>query len=125
MKEGLRAKTAAGALPVQMTKQAAGPGAYSPEILILAPSRELAMQIETEAKKFTAATGLATLACYGGTGTRGQQLGELRQRPECVVGTLGRLNDFLDNEKHWFGVKTVRFLILDEADMMLGEGLGD
>merc|ERR1712217_181807 len=31
--------------------------------------------------------------------------------------------DFIDNEKHWFGVKNVRFLILDEADMMLGEGL--
>jgi len=49
-----------GALPVQMTKSAAGPGAYSPEVLVLAPSRELVMQIEQEAQKFTAATGIKT-----------------------------------------------------------------
>jgi len=106
-----------------MLKQAAGPGAYSPEILVLAPSRELAMQIEAEARKFTARVGIATLACYGGEGLRKAQLGQLRERPECVVGTVGRLNDFIDNEKHWFGVKNVRFLVLDEADHMLGEGL--
>jgi superfamily II DNA/RNA helicase len=122
MKEGLKPRTE-GSLPVQMTKAAAGPGAYSPEILVLAPSRELVMQIETEAHKFTAATGITSLACYGGTGTRAQQLGQLRERPNCVVATMGRLTDFLDCERHWFGVKTVKFLILDEADHMLGEGL--
>jgi len=125
LKEGLRTKTeSSGDLPIQMQKQAAGPGAYSPEILVLAPSRELAVQIETEARRFTEPVGIATLACYGGEGLRRQQLGRLRERPECVVGTVGRLNDFLDNEKHWFGVKGVRFLVLDEADHMLGEGLG-
>lgn len=122
MQEGLRPKTQSD-LPVQMQKQAAGPGAYSPEILVLAPSRELAVQIESEAKKFTEHVGIATLACYGGEGLRKQQLGRLRERPECVVGTVGRLNDFIQNEKHWFGVKNVRFLVLDEADHMLGEGL--
>eukprot|EP00928_Gymnodinium_smaydae_P035528 TRINITY_DN24992_c0_g1_i1.p1 TRINITY_DN24992_c0_g1~~TRINITY_DN24992_c0_g1_i1.p1 ORF type:complete len:587 (+),score=100.78 TRINITY_DN24992_c0_g1_i1:63-1823(+) len=111
------------ALPVQMLKPASGAGAYSPQILVLAPSRELVMQIETEAKKFSAATGITTLACYGGAGMRGAQLGRLREHPECVVGSVGRLNDFIDNEKHWFGVSSVRFLILDEADAMLGEGL--
>jgi len=122
LRDGLRSKRNDAALPVQMEKQAAGPGAYSPEILVLAPSRELAMQIETEATRFTKAVGIATLACFGG-GNRAVQLGKLRQQPECVVGTLGRLNDFLESEKHWFGVRTVRFLILDEADLMLGEGL--
>eukprot|EP00439_Symbiodinium_sp_Y106_P073816 s1030_g14.t1 len=51
------------------------------------------------------------------------RLGRLRERPECVVGTVGRLIDFIENEKHWFGVRNVRFLILDEADAMIGEGL--
>lgn len=129
LKEGLRSKNEATgggtgeALPVQMQKLAQGAGAFSPEVLVLAPSRELAAQIETEAKKFTSSTGVATLACYGGEGSRREQLGRLRERPECVVGTVGRLIDFIENEKHWFGVKNVRFLILDEADHMLGEGL--
>eukprot|EP00747_Dinoflagellata_sp_TGD_P217487 gnl/TRDRNA2_/TRDRNA2_89886_c1_seq1.p1 gnl/TRDRNA2_/TRDRNA2_89886_c1~~gnl/TRDRNA2_/TRDRNA2_89886_c1_seq1.p1 ORF type:complete len:332 (+),score=64.04 gnl/TRDRNA2_/TRDRNA2_89886_c1_seq1:50-997(+) len=66
------------------------------------------------------------VAVYGGgAGWRARQLGELRQRPECVVGTVGRITDFLNSEKHWFSVKTVRFLVLDEADSMLGEGLSD
>lgn len=56
---------------------------------------------------------------------RAVQLGRLRQHPECVVGTVGRLMDFIDNEKHWFGVRSVRFLVLDEADCMLGEGLSE
>ncbi|CAE7286076.1 ddx17 [Symbiodinium sp. CCMP2592] len=130
LKEGLRSRMGTGtgpnddsSLPVQMQKQAAGPGAYSPEVLILAPSRELAAQIETEARRFTASTGIVTLACYGGEGTRRETLGRLRERPECVVGTVGRLIDFIENEKHWFGVRNVRFLILDEADAMIGEGL--
>jgi len=125
LQEGLRPKPQLddGDLPVQMQKQASGPGAYSPDILVLAPSRELAMQIEMEAQKFTGPVGIDTLACYGGEGLRKQQLGRLRERPQCVVGTVGRLNDFIDNEKHWFGVKNVRFLVLDEADHMLGEGL--
>lgn len=37
----------------------------------------------------------------------------------------GRLIDFIENEKHWFGVKNVRWLILDEADAMIGEGLDE
>lgn len=124
LKDGLRARTE-GSLPVQMTKSAALAGAYSPEVLVLAPSRELADQIECEAKKFTPATGIKTLAVFGGTGTRSEQLGALRERPECVVATLGRLCDFLDCESEWFGVKTVKFLILDEADALLGENLSD
>lgn len=110
-------------LPAQMLKPAIAAGAYSPAILVIAPSRELVMQIETEAKKFNAITGMTTLALYGGGGQRGGQVGRLREHPQCVVGSIGRLTDFLDNEKHWFGVRSVRYLILDEADLLLGEGL--
>lgn len=109
-------------LPAQMLKQASS-GAYSPDVLVLAPSRELAVQIESEAAKFTAAVGITTLACYGGEGLRRQQVGELRERPQCIVATIGRLADFLENEKHWFSVRGVRLLVLDEADHMIGEGL--
>jgi len=124
LKDGLRAteETTGGLrLPVSMLKQAAGAGAYSPEVLVLAPSRELAHQIELEAQKFTASAGIRTAACYGGA-TRSVQLGAIRARPECIVATPGRLNDFIETEEHWFGISNVRFLILDEADRMLDEG---
>mmetsp|Transcript_37446 Transcript_37446/g.81354 ORF Transcript_37446/g.81354 Transcript_37446/m.81354 type:complete len:579 (-) Transcript_37446:79-1815(-) len=124
LREGLKPRTVGEAnLPAQMVKNAAGPGAYSPDVLVLAPSRELAVQIEAEANKFTSVVGISALACYGGEGLRRAQLGRLREQPQVVVGTVGRLNDFLENEKHWFGIKTVRFLVLDEADHMIGEGL--
>lgn len=99
LQEGIRSRMGTGSgpnddasLPVQMQKQAAGPGAFSPEVLVIAPSRELAAQIEREARRFTESTGIATLACYGGEGTRRETLGRLRERPECVVGTVGLLS---------------------------------
>merc|ERR1719409_1258664 len=94
---------------------------YSPDVLVLAPSRELASQIELEAMKFKASTGISTAACYGGS-VRAVQLSALRARPQCIVATPGRLNDYLTSEQNWMSVEKTKFLILDEADKMLDEG---
>ncbi|CAE8688160.1 unnamed protein product, partial [Polarella glacialis] len=96
-------------------------GTYSPAVLVLAPSRELASQIAEEAHKFKAAACITTAVCYGGS-SRSQQLGLLRKRPTCIVATVGRLCDYLRSEQNWFNVDHVRFLILDEADKMIDEG---
>jgi ATP-dependent RNA helicase DDX5/DBP2 len=94
---------------------------YSPDVLVLAPSRELASQIELEARKFQESAGIRTAACYGGS-VRAVQLSALRSRPQCIVATPGRLNDYLASEQQWMSVEKTKFLILDEADKMLDEG---
>lgn len=95
-----------------------------PAILVLSPTRELACQIEQEAKKFGGPAGMRTACLYGGA-SKGPQLAELRQRPQVIVATPGRLNDLLDPPPGMtLGVdlKSVQFLVLDEADRMLDMG---
>jgi len=95
-----------------------------PAILVLAPTRELACQIEQEAKQFGAGAGIKTSCLYGGA-PKGPQLAELRQRPQVLVATPGRLNDLLDPPPGMtlaVDVKGVTYLILDEADRMLDMG---
>jgi len=95
-----------------------------PAILVLAPTRELACQIEQEAKKFGATAGMRATCLYGGA-PKGPQLAELRQRPQVLVATPGRLNDLLDPPPGLsmaVDVKQVRYLVLDEADRMLDMG---
>jgi ATP-dependent RNA helicase DDX5/DBP2 len=91
----------------------------SPSVLVMAPTRELAMQIVAEGQKFGADAGFRTVAVYGGQ-PRGEQLRELRMQPAVVVGTPGRLNDFLESNQ--INLRDVCFLILDEADRMLDMG---
>jgi len=95
-----------------------------PAILVLAPTRELACQIEQEAKQFGAIAGMRAACLYGGA-PKGPQLAELRQRPQVVVATPGRLNDLLDPAPGFtlaVDVKSVKYLVLDEADRMLDMG---
>lgn len=95
-----------------------------PAILVLCPTRELACQIEAEAKKFGTPAGIRTACLYGGA-PKGPQLAELRQRPQLVVATPGRLNDLLEPPPGMtlgVDIKSVRFLVLDEADRMLDMG---
>jgi len=95
-----------------------------PAILVLAPTRELACQIVKEGRDFGGPAGMKAAILYGGA-PKGPQLAELRMRPQLVVATPGRLNDLLDPPPGMslaVDVKSVRYLILDEADRMLDMG---
>merc|ERR1719237_1460183 len=85
----------------------------------MSPTRELAVQIDNDAKKFAGPAGIITALVYGGA-PKGPQLSELRRRPHLLTGTPGRLNDFL--EGRMIDLRGVRFLVLDEADRMLDMG---
>jgi ATP-dependent RNA helicase DDX3X len=90
-----------------------------PSALILAPTRELAMQIELEAQKLTFQSALICACVYGGASARGQ-LSQCAAGPEILVATPGRLTDFLD--RSLVDLSYTRFLVLDEADRMLDMG---
>ncbi len=87
--------------------------------LIIAPTRELAIQISDELKKIGKHTKLKAVTVYGGQGI-GIQLDALRKKPEIIVATPGRLIDHLNQGS----VRTddIKHLVLDEADVMLDMG---
>ncbi|XP_053993125.1 probable ATP-dependent RNA helicase DDX46 [Hylaeus volcanicus] len=90
--------------------------------LVLAPTRELAVQIQREAHRYTKATGLRSTSVYGGTGI-GEQLSALKRGSEIVIGTPGRLIDVLTiNCGKILNLRRVTFCILDEADRMFDMG---
>jgi len=90
-----------------------------PSILVLAPTRELAMQIDVEAQKFGTALGIRSVCCYGGA-PKGQQLMAMRQGCHCIIGTPGRINDFREGGQ--IQLHQVCYLVMDEADRMLDMG---
>jgi superfamily II DNA/RNA helicase len=90
-----------------------------PRVLVMSPTRELAMQIEQEAFKFTTACNLPSAAIYGGV-SRSEQLYKLRAGVEILVATPGRLLDFL--EFNQTNLRRCTYLVLDEADRMLDMG---
>lgn len=89
-----------------------------PSCLVLAPTRELAQQIEREAKKYHY-RGIKCVCIYGG-GSRREQIQTCNLGVEIVIATPGRLNDLVMNKV--IDLKYVTFLILDEADRMLDMG---
>jgi ATP-dependent RNA helicase DeaD len=113
-------KTAAFALPIldQLdVKQ------KKPQALVLAPTRELALQVCEAFEKYAAHTrGVHVLPVYGGQ-AYGVQLSALRRGVHIVVGTPGRIMDHL--EKGTLDLTELRFLVLDEADEMLNMGFAD
>ncbi|KAL5849062.1 hypothetical protein ACOSQ4_007075 [Xanthoceras sorbifolium] len=90
-----------------------------PTVLVLAPTRELATQIQDEANKFGRSSRVSCTCLYGGA-PKGPQLRELDRGADIVVATPGRLNDILEMKKIDFG--QVSLLVLDEADRMLDMG---
>ncbi len=91
----------------------------NPSVLVLAPTRELAVQIEQEAQKFTRAAGVYSTCLYGGT-PKGPQIGMLRRGVDIIVATPGRCNDLA--EMGILNLADVKYLVLDEADRMLDMG---
>jgi len=117
-------KTAAFLLPIlaQILKggNVSRPGqkAY-PSALVLAPTRELAVQIFEESKKFSYRTGMKSVVVYGGAPI-GYQLRELERGCDVLVATPGRLVDILEKGK--VSLSSIQYLVLDEADRMLDMG---
>src|SRR5919204_220320 len=108
-------KTAAFALPILTKVKRNGPI----QVLILVPTRELAVQVTNEINKFAKYTGIRTVAIYGGQSI-GLQYDQLRKGIEIVVATPGRLIDHI--KRGSIQLDTVKFVVLDEADRMLDMG---
>ncbi|HJM68539.1 MAG TPA: DEAD/DEAH box helicase, partial [Candidatus Babeliales bacterium] len=87
--------------------------------LIMAPTRELALQIETEFKKFAKKLDFYSALCIGGTSMH-QQYKMLRRPHNVVIGTPGRLNDLLDQGR--LNISKFQIVVLDEVDRMLDMG---
>ena len=83
-----------------------------PILLVLAPTRELAVQIKKECDKFGASSKIKNTCVYGGA-PKGPQLRDLRRGCEIVIATPGRLIDFL--ERGDTNLRRVTYLVLDEA----------
>ncbi|RKP21535.1 DEAD-domain-containing protein [Rozella allomycis CSF55] len=90
-----------------------------PIALILAPTRELALQIQQECSKFGKSSRLRNTCLYGGV-SKGPQIRDLSRGCEIVIATPGRLIDLLTMGKT--NLRRVTYLVLDEADRMLDMG---
>jgi ATP-dependent RNA helicase DeaD len=113
-------KTAAFALPV-LSRIDVKPG--KPQALVLAPTRELAIQVAEAFQKYaTYMPGFQVLPIYGGQ-SYGPQLQGLKRGAQIVVGTPGRIIDHLD--KGTLDLSALKFVVLDEADEMLRMGFID
>jgi ATP-dependent RNA helicase DDX5/DBP2 len=90
-----------------------------PIVLILAPTRELAVQIQEEVSKFGKSSRIRNTCVYGGV-PRGGQIRDLARGVEVCIATPGRLIDMLESGKT--NLRRVTYLVLDEADRMLDMG---
>ena len=111
-------KTAAFAIPIIERLGASRPAAGA-RALVLAPTRELALQIAETFATLGAARGLRTVTLIGGE-AMGPQLTNLARRPDVIVATPGRLFDHL--QRRSATLSSVRIVVLDEADRMLDMG---
>jgi len=100
--------------------QAHSPGrGLSPRALIIAPTRELVLQIHAEAKLLGAQAGLRVIPIFGGIDYQ-KQREELSKGADVLIGTPGRLIDYL--KQKIYSLKNTQFLVIDEADRMFDMG---
>lgn len=109
-------KTAAFVLPLIHRLKTTAVGSTA---LIIAPTRELAQQINDEFRAFAQGLGLYSALCVGGT-SMSRQIRDLSRRPQVVIGTPGRLRDLMNRRVLSLG--RVGYFVLDEADRMLDMG---
>ncbi len=117
-------KTAAFAIPtiellVGADSRLAKLGSAGPRALVLAPTRELALQTAETFDMLGRTQGVKTVVLIGGE-SMGPQLAGLQRRPDVIIATPGRLFDHL--ERRTLGLGTLRIVVLDEADRMLDMG---
>lgn len=91
-------------------------------VLIIVPTRELAVQIEQELKSLTKGMKLFSVCCIGGASI-GRQISELRYHNNFIIGTPGRLKDLI--ERKFLNLSGFNTVVLDEADRMLDMGFID
>jgi len=103
-------------LPKQTRVEEADQGPYA---IIMAPTRELAQQIEEETNKFGSPLGIRTVAVIGGL-SREEQGFKLRLGCEIVIATPGRLIDVLENR--YLVLSRCTYIVMDEADRMIDMG---
>jgi len=111
-------KTAAFGLPILQQIKPGG----SVQVLILAPTRELAVQVTDEINRFAKYTGIRAVTIYGGQSIN-VQLDRLRRGVQIIVATPGRLIDHIKQGS--IILDDVKFVVLDEADRMLDMGFID
>jgi superfamily II DNA/RNA helicase len=92
---------------------------HKSKMLIIAPTRELAQQIEDECRSIAKGSGLTGALLIGGS-AMGPQLRDLRGKPQIVIGTPGRIKDHL--ERRTLDLSTFNIVVLDEVDRMLDMG---
>lgn len=93
-----------------------------PSALVIAPTRELAMQIYSETKRFSKALGIHCVCAYGGSGLK-DQIAELKRGADVIICTPGRMIDLLAmNSGRVCNLRRVTFVVLDEADRMFDMG---
>lgn len=109
-------KTAAFVLPMLHKIQS---GKRTPQALILAPTRELAIQVTEAARQMAQETPLRVMTVYGGQ-AYGVQLRQIDRGIDVVVGTPGRMLDLI--KKKLLDLSLVKYVVLDEADEMLEMG---
>src|SRR6266853_3912390 len=97
----------------------APPGVGAPRMLVIAPTRELVVQIESDARLLGRFTPFRTLAVYGGI-DYAKQRETLAAGCDLLVGTPGRLIDYL--KQHVWSTRRVEILVIDEADRMFDMG---
>ena len=90
-----------------------------PRALIMAPTRELAVQIHRDAKEMAKSTGLRLSVVYGGEGYESQRL-ELEAGVDILIGTCGRLLDYM--KQGVYNLSNIEVVVLDEADRMFDLG---
>lgn len=93
--------------------------ANQPRAIIMAPTRELAIQIHRDAKSLIEETGLKAALAYGGE-SYDKQLAELQQGVDILIGTCGRIIDFF--KQRAFNLNHIQAVVLDEADRMFDLG---
>ncbi|KAL3945296.1 MAG: hypothetical protein SGBAC_000644 [Bacillariaceae sp.] len=92
----------------------------SPRMLVLAPTRELAMQSDVVLQEFGAVAGLRSIVLYGGVPKYAQKAELKKRNIDCIVATPGRLKDLINEGS--CDLNKVQHLVLDEADRMLDMG---